>query len=308
MDKELFKKLKDDFLHFLHVERNCSPHTISAYRQDLHLFIAFWDRLSSESQVLLPLRQVMERYLISLYYKKKANSSIARTFSTFTSFARFAATQGVTISLNLQRPKVEQKLPIFLSVDEIFHLLDSVKDEDLDTHYPLRDKAMLELLYATGIRCSELVNITLQDIDFENKTIRIKGKGSVERIVLFGDKACKKIKQYMSTEREGHNTTEYPLFLNHRGGKLTTRSVQRTFKMFRKFLKFEKQITPHKIRHSFATHLLNQGVDLRVVQELLGHKELSSTEKYTHVSLEQLTHICDTLHPLRGILKNADDQ
>jgi site-specific recombinase XerD len=307
MDITIFKQVKDDFITFLEVERNCSPNTVSAYRRDLDLFLTFWEKLSQDSQIFLSLRQVVERYLVSLYYQKITNSSIARKFSAFSSFARYAQSQGMKLNITLKRPRIDKKLPVFLSVDEIFHLLDSVKDEDLDTKYPQRDKSMLELLYATGIRCSELVNITLQDIDFANKTIRIKGKGSVERIVLFGEKAQKKVEQYIALERGGSTDGLSPLFMNHRQGKLTPRSVQRIFIMFRKFLKVEKQITPHKVRHSFATHLLHQGADLRVVQELLGHKTLSSTEKYTHVSLEQLTRICDTMHPINRIL-DADDQ
>ena len=165
----------------------------------------------------------------------------------------------------------------------------------------------MELLYATGIRCAELVNIQLKDIDFTQQTIRIKGKGSVERMVLFGTKAQEKINLYISKERGGSRDPESYLFLNNRQQKLTTRSVQRIFIMFRKFLKIDKPLTPHKMRHSFATHLLNQGADLRAVQELLGHKTLSSTEKYTHVSLEQLTKMCDTIHPINRMF-NSDDE
>ena len=130
MDRELFKKTVEDFLTYLHVERNCSAHTLNAYRLDLGLFVAFWDRLATESKQFLSIRQVIERYLVSLYYQKKANSSIARKFSAFTSFARFAASRGITVNITLSRPKVEKKLPVFLSVDEMFHLLDNIKDEE----------------------------------------------------------------------------------------------------------------------------------------------------------------------------------
>ena len=171
----------------------------------------------------------------------------------------------------------------------------------------LNNKAIFETFYATGIRCSELINITLGDIDFKHKTMRISGKGRKERIVLFGNKAKNKIEQYVKTERNGSDSPETTLFLNYRGNKLTTRSVQRVFAMFRQFLKIDKPITPHKIRHSFATHLLNQGVDLRVVQELLGHKTLASTEKYTHVSLEDLARMCDSIHPINKMLKKKSD-
>lgn len=307
MDIIQFKDIKKDFITFLEVERNCALNTISAYNNDLNLFISFWEKLSTDEQKLLSLRQVIERYLVSLYYKKIDKSSIARKFSAFSSFARYANAFGFNLNLHLQRPKIDKKLPVFLSVDEIFYLLDSVKESDLPSRYPLRDKTVLELLYATGIRCAELVNIKLKDIDFTNQTIRIKGKGSVERIVLFGSKAHEKIERYITKERGASQEAESYLFLNNRQQKLTPRSIQRICIMFRKFLKIDKPLTPHKMRHSFATHLLNQGADLRAVQELLGHKTLSSTEKYTHVSLEQLTKICDTIHPINRML-NADDE
>lgn len=190
-----------------------------------------------------------------------------------------------------------------MSVDEIFHLLDTVKDEDLPSKFPIRDKALFELLYATGMRCAELVSIRFKDIDMNEKTIRILGKGRKERFVLFGEKAKKKLLEYLEKERPRSHSESEHLFVNSRNDPLVTRSVQKIIEMFRAFLHIKRQITPHKIRHSFATHMLNQGTDLRIVQELLGHKSLSSTEKYTHVSLDDLTRICDTTHPLNKMLK-----
>ena len=210
---------------------------------------------------------------------------------------------GIVLKLKLNRPRLDKKLPIYLSVDEVFYLLDAVTDEQLPTKKPARDKAIFELLYATGIRCSELVAIQFKDLDMNNKTIRILGKGKKERIVLFGQKAQTRIIEYLERERPKYAYAHEHLFVSNRLEALTPRTVQRIFEMFRSFLKFEKHITPHKIRHSFATHLLNQGADLRVVQELLGHKSLASTEKYTHVSLEDLTKLCDTIHPFNTTLK-----
>jgi integrase/recombinase XerC len=161
------------------------------------------------------------------------------------------------------------------------------------------------LLYATGVRCSELVNICIADIDMDGKAIRIMGKGKKERMVLFGLKALEKIQAYCKYERPVVEDQNEPLFMNYRYGKLTSRSVQRIIKMFRAFLPIDRQLTPHKLRHSFATHLLNQGADLRAVQELLGHKTLSSTEKYTHVSLENLAQLCDNIHPINGMIKKT---
>lgn len=307
MKVDQFKERAQEFFTYLDVERNLSDHTLRAYKSDLKQFITFWEELDPEEQELLGIRQVIERFLITLFYKKIDKSSIARKFSCFKSFERFLHTQGIELNLRLTRPRLDKKLPIYLSVDEIFHLLDSVPNEDLPTKFPLRDKTIFELLYATGMRCSELINIRLSDVDMENKTIRILGKGKRERLVLFGQKAKDRLITYLTNERTHADDREEALFLNYRNDRLTSRSIQRIFEMFRSFLHFERHITPHKIRHSFATHMLNQGADLRIVQELLGHQTLSSTEKYTHVSLEDLSRMCDQIHPMRsGNKKNPE--
>lgn len=303
MTIETLKTYIESFIEYIRVERNLAINTQKSYQGDLQQFITFWQSMDKEEQKYLNPRQVIERYLVSLFYKKIDKSSIARKFSCFKSFERYLKKDGIVLDLKLARPRLDKKLPIYLSVDEIFHLLDTVKNSDLPSRHPIRDKAILELMYATGVRCSELVNIKLCDIDTANKTIRIIGKGNRERLVLFGQKAIEQIEQYLEQERpRAHSNTEH-LFLNYRGGKITSRSIQRIFEMFRKFLKLERKITPHKIRHSFATHMLNQGADLRIVQELLGHKTLSSTEKYTHVSLEDLSRMCNTIHPLKKIVE-----
>lgn len=298
---------KETFLTYLKVEKNMAQNTFRAYEGDLNQFITFWHELNKDDQQHLPIRLVIERFLVSLFYKKIDKSTIARKFSCFKSFERYLRSQGIVLDLKLKRPRLDKKLPLYLSIDEIFHLLDTIKDNELPTKHPIRDKAIFELLYATGIRCSELTAIQLKDIDMINKTIRIWGKGSQERIALFGHKAHDKIKLYMETERPNVHTADEFLFLNHRGQALTSRSIQRICEMFRQFLHIERRITPHKIRHSFATHLLNQGVDLRVVQELLGHKTLASTQIYTHVSLDDLAKMCDTKHPLNNMAKPKGD-
>ncbi len=305
MKLEQFREKAKEFITHLEVERHLSVHTLRAYESDLHQFILFWEDLTAQEQKLLTLRQIIERYLVSLFYKNIDKSSIARKFSCFKSYAAFLRTHGITLTLHLKRPRLDKKLPVYLSVDEVFHLLDTIKDEDLPTKYPIRDKTIFELLYATGVRCSELVSIRMCDIDMHNKTIRILGKGNKERIVLFGQKAQERIVLYCSQERGDQKKQDEPLFLNYRREKLTPRTVQRIVELFRRFLKIDRHITPHKIRHSFATHLLNQGADLRVVQELLGHKTLASTEKYTHVSLDELARVCESVHPIKNIL-NGD--
>ena len=178
-----FQKKSEEFLTYISVEKNLSNNTKRAYKADLKQFDQFWSNLTKEEKKRLSFRQIIERFLVSLFYKKIDKSSIARKFSCFKSFERFLGTLGIKLSLQLTRPRLDKKLPVYLSVDEIFHLLDKVKNEELTTKRPYRDKAIFELIYATGIRCSELVNIEIKDIDFTNKTIRIFGKGRKERIV-----------------------------------------------------------------------------------------------------------------------------
>jgi len=299
-----FKEKKEEFLTYLQIERNLSENTLRAYDNDLQQFIIFWKQLSPNDKLHLSFQRTIERYLVSLFYQKIDKSSIARKFSCFKSFEKFLKSLGIKLNLQLKRPRLDKKIPIYLSVDEMFHLLDEINNEQLPTRYPIREKTILELLYATGVRCSELIAIRLCDIDMENKTIRIYGKGKKERIVLFGQKAKEQLLSYFQYERPAWHDRQEALFLNYRHQQLTSRSIQRIVKMFRAFLKVERPITPHKIRHSFATHLLNQGVDLRMIQELLGHKTLTSTEKYTHVSLHDLARMCDRIHPINTILNN----
>ncbi len=297
-----FKERYTEFLTYLEVQKGLTYNTIHSYYLDLNQLFTFWNNQNN-----LELKEILPTFFIHLYNKKTQSSSIARKISCFKSFERFCLTQGKRLDLKLHRPKVEKKLPVYLSVDEMFHLLDKVQATDLPTKHPLRDMAILELLYATGIRCSELTHIKLSDIDMQEKTIRIWGKGNRERLALFGNKATEKIKTYIEQERKKITNNEEYLFINNRATKLSSRAIQRTLETFRIFLKIKRPITPHKIRHTFATHLLNQGVDLRLVQELLGHRSLASTEKYTHVTIQHLSDICNRLHPINQILKKQHD-
>lgn len=306
MQRSEFKEKKQEFITFVTVEKNLSEHTQRAYESDLDQFISFWDTISATDGDEPPLRRAIERFLIHLYHKKITKSSIARKISCFKSFERYMIRQGNNLSLKLIRPRIDKKLPVFLTIDEVAHLLDSVDDSTLPTRRPLRDKAIFELLYATGVRCSELVNIKLAHIDLKNRMIRIMGKGRRERLALFGHKAQEKLEAYLRNERPQALTLDEYLFLNNRDEQLTSRSIQRILEMFRQFLKIERNITPHKLRHSFATHMLNRGVDLRMVQELLGHKSLASTEKYTHVTTGELKRMCKELHPIKDMAHSND--
>jgi len=303
MDIQAFKNYVSDFLSYVEVERNLSVNTIKSYRSDLARFTQFWQRINESEHVEVPLKKSFERYFLSLFHEHFDKSSVARKVSCFTSFENFMETKGISLSLNLKRPHIDKKLPLYLTVDEIFYLLDKVSNEQLPTKRPYRDKAIFELLYATGMRCSELCSIQMKDVDLENKVIRVYGKGRKERLALFGTKAKERLELYLKHERPRVFDYSEKLFINGQSEPLTPRTIQRIIVMFRPFLKGNKLVTPHKIRHSFATHLLHEGVDLRVVQELLGHETLSSTEKYTHVTGVRLAEIYDTIHPLASMKK-----
>lgn len=295
----------NQFLSYLSVEKNLSTHTLRAYRSDLDQFLKFWEKNNVSATLSA---EILDRFFVYLYHQKTAKSSIARKISALKSFERYLKQEEINLNLKLIRPKLEKKLPVFLTVDEIFHLLEKVPDAALATQCPQRDKAILEILYATGVRCSELVSIKINDVDLNQKIIRVFGKGRKERLVLFGEKAAEQLQKYLNCERLFLAKKDCStLFVNQQGSSLTSRSVQRILEMFRTCLKIQKPITPHKIRHSFATHLLNQGVDLRVVQELLGHKSLASTERYTHVTTSQLTQMCDNFHPLNQGKNEKED-
>lgn len=299
-----FISYKDQFILHLQAERRFSEHTVKSYEGDLKQFHTFWLHLPTDKQKYVSFKTIIERYLVNLYYKKISRSTIARKLSCFKSFERFLNNRGITLSLELKRPRIAKKLPEYLSIDEISFLLDKVPDEALETRYPMRTRTILELLYATGIRCSELVNIRLRDIDMTNKTIRIHGKGKKERIVLFGTKAHERVQSYLLHERPYVKNSDEPLFTNYRAERITSRSIQRIFVTLKKLLPTKRALTPHKIRHSFATHLLSQEVGLRDIQELLGHCTITSTERYTHVSLDDLARSCEKYHPIKDLLKS----
>lgn len=293
---------KEEFLVYVQVERNLTDNTYRSYSSDLHQFFEFWKEHNETTNKDVGIKTALELFFVRHFYQKTQKSSLARKVSCFTSFERFLKSSGIDINLQLTRPKVEKKLPTYLTVQEVFHLLDNVPDEKLPSHRPIRDKAIFEILYATGIRCSELTQIRLEDINFEEKTILITGKGRKQRYVLFGEKAKLKVQEYIQKERFTHDRGNTILFLNPQGDSLTSRTIQMIFTMFSKFLTVKKQLTPHKIRHSFATHLLNAGLDLRSLQELLGHQSLSSTEKYTHVTTKDLQTMYDTIHPINSMM------
>jgi integrase/recombinase XerC len=228
-----------------------------------------------------------------------ARTSIARKLSAVRSFYRYLQREelvSTSPAATISSPKLDRRLPMFLSQAESVRLVEA---PDLSTASGQRDRAFLELLYASGLRVSELVSINMDQIDLETKEIRVWGKGLKERIVMMGDPAARALADYIERGRPKFVSSNNPaLFLNHDGGRLTVRSIQSFVRAYAKLAGIEKDVHPHMVRHSFATHLLDGGADLRVVQELLGHASLSSTQIYTHVSKGQAKKVYLAAHPL----------
>jgi len=292
MDKEL-----SQFLSFLRHEKNASPHTISSYSRDLNQLSLFL----SEKKISLTMVDniVLRTFLATLYEKEIKKSTVARKLAAMRSFFQYCIRMK-WIEDNpakvVATPKQDKYLPSFLSETEVEAFLDLPQsDRPLD----LRDRAILELIYATGLRVSELVGISLEDVSFKERLIRVMGKGKKERIVPFGRMARDGLKNYMRARVFIFRGTidEKALFLNYRGERLTTRSVQRIVDKHIETSAMRRKISPHSLRHSFASHLLSRGADLRAIQEFLGHESLATTQKYTHVDLKRLLEVYRKSHP-----------
>jgi tyrosine recombinase XerC len=271
-----------EFLHYLKNERNYSPHTLSNYGRDLRFLIDFLQDKKID-------RLTAREYLLALGKNNYARRSVARKLSAARSFFRFLIREKKTKEnpfQNLVTPKLPKKLPNFLYPEEISRLLAAPESK--------RDRAMLELLYGTGMRVIELCQLNVNDLDFDEGEIKVFGKGAKERIVIFGSFAARALKDYLSLGRRARTAA---LFVGRRGTRLTTRQVERLIKFYAKKAGLQKKVTPHTLRHSFATHLLEGGADLRMTQELLGHVSLSTTQVYTHVTKEHLKQVYDAAHP-----------
>lgn len=281
MNFEKFCTYMETFLTHIKTEKNLSSHTYRAYEGDLRQLISFWDTIQQRESNNYTLSSILERYFAMLYHKKIDSSSIARKISCLNSYEKFLNKQyALQLDLQLTRPRVAQKLPTSLPIHTILEMLDTVPLEKIPTQFPLRDIAIFELFSATGIRCSELVALKIKDTNILEKKIIIHGKNN--RVISFGASCEKKLLRYLSHERPAIKHPSEYLFLNYRHEPLTTRSIQRIFTMFRDWLQIDHPLTPHIVRHSFATHLVHQGTDVKQVQELLGHKTIASAEKYTH--------------------------
>ncbi len=291
----------ESFLRWLEVEKGYSVHTVSGYGRDL---TEFSGTLQADHKVEALQSVDIRRFVVSLHGHNSA-ATVARKLSALRSFFKFLLRKkkiahdpidGIT------GPKTGKYLPVFLTVDEVFSLLEAPTEKE---RFMLRDRAILELLYSTGMRVSELVSRDLLNLDFTTEMLRVRGKGNKERLVPVGRPALEAIQAWFPLRdqliadraRRGREVEKKALFLNGRGGRLTSRSVERMVKSYGEKAGIPQIVTPHALRHSFATHLLEMGADLRSVQELLGHASLSTTQRYTHLTLDHLTEVYDKAHP-----------
>lgn len=292
-------KMITGFVESLSFEKGYSANTYRAYKHDLEEFVSFNERSETTFSPDETTPRAIRAYLFFLH-KKNKKSTMARKLSAVRSFFRYLVKNGVIAdnpAETILSPKQEKTIPAYLTVDDMFRLLDSIKTDKLQD---LRNRAIFETLYSGGLRVSELAGINLFDVDYSNSVLRIIGKGNKERIVPVGRKALDAISSYRTRLANGYGTgfdKNGPLFLNLKNGRLSTRSIARILDKLVKDCGLLTTISPHALRHSFATHMLDAGADLREVQELLGHKSLSTTQKYTHVSIGRLMEIYDKAHP-----------
>ena len=302
-------QLLAQFFEHLRYERNVSEHTLRNYMIDL---TQFYDHLAAPDPQTgarreLDVKQIdhitIREWLSTLHAAQKKKTSIARKLAALRTFFQFLIREGV-VELNpaklVSTPRLEKKLPNHLSVEDMIRFIET---PDLETDLGRRDRAILEFLYGTGMRVSELTKLNLRDIDFKNKLVRVMGKRRKERIVPFGDPALHALLNYLEVRNAflknaplAERDTE-AVFLNYQGTRITTRSVGRMVDKYIDICAGIHNISPHSLRHSFATHLLDSGADLRDIQELLGHARLSTTQIYTHVSMEKLIEVYDRAHP-----------
>jgi len=303
------EQLIEQFLEHLRYERNVSAHTLRNYASDLQQFV---DHIApadpkSGARRFPELKNVdhltIREWLAELHSAQKKKASIARKLAALRTFFQFLVREGLLESNPaklVSTPRQEKKLPKHLSVEEAIKFIET---PDTNTDLGKRDRAMLELMYATGIRVAELTTLNLADIDFRNQLIRVTGKRRKQRIVPFGDPAANAIRDYLKVldkfllSSPISDRDDEALFLNYQGTRITTRSVGRMVEKYIKICAGVHRISPHALRHSFATHLLDSGADLRDIQELLGHARLSTTQVYTHVSMEKLVEVYDKAHP-----------
>jgi len=294
----------NSFLNYLTVEKGFSENTIAAYRNDLYQLASFVEEEATK-RGLTPSwssfgRQEMLSYMLNLKERNYAATTAARKVAAAKSFFSFMLAEANikdNPTLNVTSPRVGKSLPKPISISQAMLLLEQPAKQS--TPEAKRDRAMLELLYASGMRVSELVSLNLDDINIDGGDVRCFGKGHKERIIPIAPRAAVTVKEYLQEARSrlAHDETEQALFLNRRGDRLTRQGLWQILKGYAKSAGLDKEITPHTLRHSFATHMLNGGADLRSVQELLGHANISTTQVYTHLTTEHVRRIYDKSHP-----------
>lgn len=288
----MMEKYIEKFIRYLEIEKNYSQHTILNYKLDLDDFSKFLAGLELEKVEYLLLR----KYLAVLKEKNLGTRTIGRRLSALRSFFRFLTREGYLKTnpiLMLSSPKLEKHLPSFLTEEETSKLIESAFAKNDKDEMGLRDRAILETFYSTGMRISEVVGLSMQDLDFISGTIKVFGKGKKERIVPIGDTAVGAIRKYVEKRKKENNA----IFLNKNGGRISTRGARNIVGKYIRLAGMRHGVSAHTLRHSFATHLLNRGADLRTVQELLGHADLSTTQIYTHLTTERLKSVYDKAHP-----------
>lgn len=288
----MMEKYIEKFIRYLEIEKNYSQHTILNYKLDLDDFSKFLAGLELEKVEYLLLR----KYLAVLKEKNLGTRTIGRRLSALRSFFRFLTREGYLKTnpiLMLSSPKLEKHLPSFLTEEETSKLIESAFAKNDKDEMGLRDRAILETFYSTGMRISEVVGLSMQDLDFISGTIKVFGKGKKERIVPIGDTAAGAIRKYVEKRKKENRA----LFLNKNGGRISTRGARNIVGKYIRLAGMRHGVSAHTLRHSFATHLLNRGADLRTVQELLGHADLSTTQIYTHLTTERLKSVYDKAHP-----------
>ncbi len=279
----------------METERNVSTHTLLAYRCDLDQLTRFVNSEKGENSSASDIDHLLLRRFIALLNKSNKKSSIGRKLAAIRSFFKYLLRHGV-ISKNpaelISTPKKENRLPFHLDIDQATTLMEAPSD---DEKYALRDRAILEMLYSCGLRVSELTGLNISEVDLSGGMVRVMGKGGKQRIVPVGSRAVEAIREYLEERDEVTGTG--PLFLNTRGDRINRRSVTRIVDTHVLRIAAFKHISPHILRHTFATHMLEGGADLRAIQELLGHASLSTTQKYTHVGIDKLMEVYDKAHP-----------
>ena len=294
MDLKTLRGFSSQFSRYLSVEKDVSPHTLRAYEGDIRDFLRFLEANGYDEVDL----QAIRAYVAGIYAGLR-KSSLSRKISSIKVFFKFLKKKGLILdnpAALIRSPRAEKHLPKFYTVDEMFHFLDTLPEK---TWIALRNKAIFELIYSTGMRAQETLDLNITHVHLDGLWALVKGKGGKERVLPFGEKAREALQKYMQAAGDRRRAPVQALFVNRQGDRLTYRGLLKVMKKHQVSVSLFKNLALHGVRHSFATHMLNGGADLRSIQELLGHSKLSTTQKYTHISMDKIMEIYDKAHPRR---------